>query len=44
MVKMICGKNRVGKTGDAELNFEGQFARIASFDEETECLKQMGAL
>lgn len=44
VVKMICGKNRVGKTGDAELNFEGQFARIASFDEETECLRQIGAL
>lgn len=42
VVKMICGKNRVGKTGDAELNFEGQFARIASFDEETDCLRQIG--
>lgn len=42
VVKMICGKNRVGKTGEAELQFEGEFARLSSVDEETECLQQLG--
>lgn len=42
VVKMICGKNRSGKTGEAELQFEGQFARITSLDEETECLRDIG--
>jgi len=41
-VKVICGKNRVGKTGAAELQFEGKFARLTSVDEETECLEQIG--
>ena len=42
VVKVICGKNRVGKTGEAELQFEGEFARLSSVDEEDECLKEMG--
>lgn len=42
VVRMICGKNRVGRTGSAELQFEGRFARLSSVDEETQCMQQMG--
>lgn len=30
VIKMICGKNRSGKTGEAELSFDGAYARISS--------------
>lgn len=30
IIRMICGKNRSGKTGEADLAFHGNYARIAS--------------
>jgi replicative DNA helicase len=42
VVRMICGKNRTGRTGVADLLFEGRFARLSSPDEERECLEQYG--
>jgi replicative DNA helicase len=42
-VRLICGKNRVGRTGSVDLHFEGRFARLSSSaDEEKECMEQMG--
>lgn len=41
-VKLICGKNRVGRTGDAELVFEGKYARLVGQSEEEECFAQIG--
>lgn len=34
VLKIICGKNRSGKTGTAELQFEGRYARLTSADDE----------
>lgn len=42
VVKLICGKNRVGKTGEADLVFEGRYARLSGMTEEYECLSQVG--
>lgn len=36
IVRMICGKNRVGRTGTAELKFEGKYARLAPLSEADE--------
>lgn len=44
IVKLICGKNRVGRTGDCELVFEGKYARLVGVSEEEECLAQIGYL
>lgn len=33
VVQMICGKNRVGRTGSVELVFEGKYARLAPMTE-----------
>lgn len=42
IVKLICGKNRVGKTGEAELIFEGKYARLIGYtEEEQECYAEM---
>lgn len=42
IVKLICGKNRVGKTGEAELIFEGRYARLIGYtEEEQECYAEM---
>jgi replicative DNA helicase len=41
-VRMICGKNRVGRTGSVDLHFEGRYARLSSSDEEKDCMEQMG--
>lgn len=42
MVMLICGKNRVGKTGKTGLAFEGRYARLSTYSEEEECLAQIG--
>lgn len=42
VVKVICGKNRVGKTGESELVFEGKYARLVGVSEEFECLREIG--
>jgi replicative DNA helicase len=42
LVKVICGKNRVGRTGQTDLVFEGKFARLSANTEEYECLAQIG--
>lgn len=42
IVKLICGKNRVGRTGECELVFEGKYARLVGYSEEQECLDQIG--
>lgn len=42
LVKVICGKNRVGRTGSTDLVFEGKFARLSGMTEEYECLAQIG--
>lgn len=42
IVKLICGKNRVGRTGDTELIFEGKYARLVGQTEEEECFAQIG--
>lgn len=42
IVKLICGKNRVGKTGEADLIFEGKYARLIGYtEEEQECYAQV---
>lgn len=41
VVKVICGKNRVGKTGESELVFEGKYARLVGMSEDFECLREM---
>ena len=41
IVKLICGKNRVGKTGETDLVFEGRYARLSGMTEEYECLNQV---
>lgn len=41
IVKLICGKNRVGKTGETDLVFEGRYARLSVMTEEYECLSQV---
>lgn len=42
IVKLICGKNRTGKTGEAELIFEGRYARLIGYtEEEQECYAEM---
>lgn len=42
LVRVICGKNRVGPTGQTDLVFQGKYARLAVVSEEYECLAQMG--
>lgn len=42
VVRLICGKNRVGRTGFVDLQFEGRFARLSAVDEEKECMEQIG--
>lgn len=44
IVRLICGKNRIGRTGDCELVFEGKYARLVGTSEEDECLAQIGYL
>lgn len=34
LVKMICGKNRIGRTGEVELLFEGKYARLSPLTED----------
>lgn len=41
IVNMICGKNRIGKTGSVQLLFEGKYARLGPLTEEYECLKEI---
>lgn len=41
-VRMICGKNRVGRTGVVEMKFEGKYARLSPLTEEDECLREIG--
>lgn len=36
VVQMICGKNRVGRTGSVDLVFEGRYARLAPMTEADE--------
>lgn len=40
-VRLICGKNRVGRTGHADLLFEGRYARLSAVSEEDECWNQV---
>ena len=42
VVKLLCGKNRVGRTGETELVFEGKYARLVGQTEEEECFAQIG--
>lgn len=42
LVKMICGKNRVGRTGVTDLVFEGKYARLSGMTEEFQCLSEIG--
>lgn len=44
VVKLICGKNRVGRTGETDLVFEGKYARLVGVSEEEECFAQIGYL
>ena len=41
-VRLICGKNRIGRTGSCELKFEGKYARLRHLTEEDECLREIG--
>ena len=41
VVKLICGKNRVGRTGSVELMFEGKYARLSALTEEDECWAEL---
>lgn len=41
IVRIICGKNRVGRTGTADLLFEGKYARLSPMTEEYACLSEM---
>lgn len=34
IVRLICGKNRVGRTGSVELKFEGKYARLTPLTDE----------
>lgn len=40
VIKMICGKNRIGPIGEADLAMEGQYARLRS-DEEKQMLGEL---